>query len=98
MNQLSFITDDPAPVPIARASDPVTSQEAAQIITESGTREDNTREALALVQSEPGICGSEMPERLRKRLGELERDGFIKRGEPRESRLTGFRNATWWPK
>jgi hypothetical protein len=94
MHQTSFLDID---APIARASDPITSHQAAQEITRSGQRDDNTREALALVLATPGICGSEMPEHLRKRLGELEKAGFIRRGAMRESKVTGFNNSTWWP-
>jgi hypothetical protein len=97
MHQLSLIPDAEHQLPIARKSDPVTSVAAAQAITASGTREDNTRECLALVRREPGICGSEMPERLRKRLKELEAAGLVRRGEMRESKVSGFSNVTWWP-
>jgi hypothetical protein len=95
MHQLSFISES-SDVPIARASDPVTSKSAESEITNNGVRSQNTHEALVIVQAIPGICGSEMEERHRKRLRELERDGLIKRGEPRVA-ASGYLGVTWWP-
>jgi hypothetical protein len=99
MNQLSFLDTDAPQAPIARTSDPATSHEAGEAITANGKRDEFTAEALRLVRSAgpEGICGSEMDEHLRKRLTELEEAGLVRRGEPRVSKVTKFRNTTWWP-
>lgn len=87
----------------SRATDPPTSREAEHDITASGARAQMAATALRLVREHPGLTSNELEAlvgvsdgRVRKRLVELEREGLIRRGEARVSRVSGKRNQTWW--
>jgi hypothetical protein len=99
MHQINFLDEPAAAPPIARASDPTTSHDSAAQLDAKGLRDEYTAAALRMVREAgpEGICGSEMPDNLRKRLTELEESNLVRRGESRPSKTTGFSNTTWWP-
>lgn len=82
-----FHRAEPAPpvaTPAARASDPVTSHEAAEAITESGVRYGQQQRALAAVRCFPGRTSFELAlatgidrYELAKRLPEVRTTGLI---------------------
>lgn len=87
----------------SRATDPATSHEAERDITASGARAQMAATALRLVREHPGLTSNELEAlvgvsdgRIRKRLVELEREGLVRRGEARVSRVSGKRNQTWY--
>jgi hypothetical protein len=99
---------EPARVPIARASDPKTSHEAAQAITESGKRDDQLRQVEALVIAHPGATSLELAKytstldryAIARRLPELEAGNKVHKGLPRNSEVSGQKlkkAVTWWP-
>lgn len=88
--------------PLARPSDPETSQQAAEEIAR--VLPIRWMDTFRAVAREPGLTASEMERRdgvqrsdYGRRLGELARIGKICRGEPRKCRITGKQAATWWP-
>ncbi|MEO2046454.1 MAG: hypothetical protein ABGX16_07760 [Pirellulales bacterium] len=92
------------PYGLARTSDPVTSQQAADQIDTDGTLANMTRHVLELVRANPGSTGRELDElsdttdgQAHKRLSELERDCQVRRGDSRQCKISGRQAATWWP-
>jgi len=91
------------PKPIARASDPATSHEAA---AHMATRLGEAQEwALGILRANPGRTSNELDKiagtprgDVRKRLPELERAGLAYRDGVRVCGVTGFKAAVWWPK
>lgn len=91
--------------PRARASDPVTSHEAADRVTDDGIAHSQRAAILAKVRQLPGSTASEIGRALGqpgnhiacRRLPELEARTLVRRGAPRKCDVTGFRAATWWP-
>ena len=90
--------------PAARRTDPDTSREAANEITESGARGRMVRLAVRLVAQYPGRTSNELDrlaERpdgaIRKRLNDGRRLGLLRVGVERECTVTGRRCQTWWP-
>lgn len=97
------------PFPIARNTDPETSQAAAAKI--EGKLSERRRQTLELVKANPdktsgelGLLFLEKHRRLgsrvciltpHRRLGELERLHYVTRGEPRKCTDTGYLCATW---
>ncbi len=89
--------------PLARHSDPDTSHEAADLIKPSLNR--LRAWAVSCVLATPGLTARELserhcpgdPKRIDRRLGECERLGTVRRGEPRACTVGGRRAATWWP-
>ena len=89
--------------PLARATDPDTSHEAAEWIMQrlGGLH----KWAYKIVSKYPGGTSSEMSvaagevtnHRLSRRLGELEKMGLVVRGDARVCRVTGRKAATWRP-
>jgi hypothetical protein len=91
--------------PKARATDPVTSHEAAEQAERSGLIGKQQAEVLELVRSHSGCTSAELGELLgghgarfivARRLPELERLGKVRRGEKRTCRAHGTAAVTWW--
>ena len=87
----------------ARQLDPETSHEAAAYIESSGSAASHRAKATELVKSTPGLTCSEYAQQiginraaLSKRLPEIERHGYIRKGEPRIG-LGKVKESTWWP-
>ena len=88
---------------LARLGDPSTSKAAATELERSGAGGRMCRLALHLIKSNPGKTAKELEGirslddgQVRKRLTTFERQGFIRRGEPRSCTVSGRRAATWW--
>ena len=88
--------------PIARPEDPSSSHEAAQEITESGTRSAQCRAALELVRANPSSTSLELANlgdldryQLARRLADLRNAGQVENGEQRRCLVSG-RNALTW--
>ena len=93
--------------PIARATDPATSHEAAEHMNATGKRKRQQLVALDMVRRHPGLTADELAEfgpldryQLNRRLFDLEtaaKNGFdgVVRGPKRRSDKTG-RNASTW--
>lgn len=90
--------------PTHRSSDPDESRQPFD-------KETIRRECMKYIVANEGITSGELQtlaardganlsrqESLRKRLHEIERDGFIKRGPPRKDPASGRQQATWWLK
>ena len=71
----------------ARQTDPNTSHEAAVFIEDTGAAASHRAKATERVKATPALC---------KRLPEIERDGYIRKGEPRIGLGKG-KESTWWP-
>ena len=90
---------------LARRDDHPNSVAAAERM--SGERLTKSQEfALDAVRAFPGRTGNELnklrspaksPDKVRKRLRELERAGLIREGETRRCTVTDEMCATWWP-
>ncbi len=88
---------------LARATDPVTSHEAAEEHVESGrnaTQRAIVLEILGVLDGSTsgGLAAAMGVSRYltARRLPELEEAGSVRRGEPRPSQVTGRRGVTWW--
>src|SRR6185369_5161507 len=88
--------------PLARASDPATSHEAAAKM--SAHLGEAQAWALCVLRANPGKTSTELDKiaqtprgDVRKRLPELERAGLAYRDGTRVCEVTGFRAAIWWP-
>lgn len=89
--------------PIAANDDPETSHEAAREVTSSGERDRQAQLVLDHVRVWPGRTSAELSQGheldryvFARRLPELARLGFIKRGIARRCTATGRRAITWW--
>jgi hypothetical protein len=87
----------------ARQTDPNTSHEAAVFIEDTGAAASHRAKATERVKATPGLTCSEYAQQigidraaLSKRLPEIERDGYIRKGEPRIGLGKG-KESTWWP-
>lgn len=94
---------DTAFVPIARTTDPESSHEAAEEITNTGARLKQLQVVLEAVRERPGCTSLELSTRIRldryavaRRLPELEHAGFIRRGPIRLCSVGGRKGITWW--
>jgi hypothetical protein len=89
--------------PLARATDPETSKQAARRIAPQLQGLHETVERY--VRESPGMTCSELSEKYRqrdprtigRRMAEIEAKGFIRRGEARKCTITKMQAATWWP-
>lgn len=88
---------------LARKTDPETSHAAASgIAPHLGALQQAAADA---VRRWPGRTATELavnaghadPRVFNRRLGECERFGMVRRGEPRACKATGRQAATWWP-
>jgi hypothetical protein len=105
-----FDSVDPSPrlgdlsgPPIARATDPSTSHEAAEELTSSGERQRMMAVTLDGLRLHPGLTAKELEERLgfsdgavRKRLNDLRHAGHATNGLDRVCSLTGKKAQTWF--
>lgn len=90
---------------LARRSDPETSHEAAQEVTDSGSADQQRSIVAALVRKYPSRTSDELAQltprldrwQAARRLPEVERAGLIQRGEARHSEVSGRKGVTWWP-
>lgn len=93
---------DHAP-PLARSTDPATSHEAASRIVPHLQK--LHRWTIECVTESPGQTQAELgrkycpndPRKIGRRLVEVERKGFIRRGESRRCSVSGHTAATWFP-
>ena len=89
--------------PIARATDPATSHEAAEHMNATGKRKKQRQIAFEMVRQHPRLTADELAlysgkldrYQLNRRLPELETAGLVERCQARPSRFTG-RNASTW--
>lgn len=98
--QMSLIAD----TPIARRTDPDTSKLAAAVVTENGTRADQQKYVLAMVESNPGLTSAELAHRFHvdrympaRRLPELRSQLLVCNGEKRTCKQTNCIALTWYP-
>lgn len=85
----------------ARATDPLTSWEAAEKITDSGKAADQRAMAVWIVGQFPGKTSFELSKlcpldryQLARRLPECTE---VQKGEARDCTVTGHSAVTWWP-
>ncbi len=101
--------DPPRPItatepPLSHDSDPITSFQAAQEFQRSDKLAKHQQLVLDGVRRCPGGTHSEIAEvipeldwlQVVRRLSELERAAWIKKGEPRICTVRGSRCVTWW--
>ena len=88
--------------PIARPTDPETSHEAAESITDSGRRQSLAAQLLRVIKAQPGLTGGEISEvsgierwAVTKRLSDLKNNGQAIQGPARP--WHGKNQVTWWP-
>ena len=94
--------------PAAKRADAQSSHIAERKITESGARITQTQRVAVGVRRFPGYTASELADKsttmtemqIRRRLSDSASPevGLIKQGEMRESRITGRREVTWYPR
>ena len=90
--------------PAARTSDPSSSHDAAERVTDSGKRNANVVTVVDCVSKYPSntsgeiarLCGLERHEAAR-RTADAEHAGAVKKGEQRVCALSGRKAVTWWP-
>ena len=77
----------PNVAPLAAHADPMTSHRAASVLTRSGARDAQKREVLAALRRHPGVSSKQLAALAKldrhqcgRRLPDLERDGFVRRG------------------
>lgn len=87
----------------ARVADPLPSVRAARDANDSGRANGQAAWFLDRVTREPGLTASELAAAgpfdryaANRRLADLERRGFIQKGESRASAETGRLECTWW--
>lgn len=84
----------------ARASDPLTSWQSAEHITNSGKAADQRATAIQAVHAHPGLTSFELSQhcqldrfQLARRLPECK---SLVKGESRQCRVSGRQAVTWW--
>lgn len=90
---------------LRRNTDPEPSHLAAEEIVSSGRLGELQSWVLGLVEDYPGKTGSELAVAacvgesytIKRRLGELDKKGLIRRGEVRQCGVSARQAATWWP-
>jgi hypothetical protein len=99
---------EPARTPIARATDPKTSHQAAEAVTASGKRDEQIQQVLELVKAHPGSTSLELAQHTKildryaiaRRLPELEGEKKVYKGVPKEAVIDGKKQknaVTWFP-
>lgn len=85
-----------------RRSDPQTSAFAAGLITNAGIRAKQTKSVLMFLIDHPNSTSAELAKVMRvdrymtaRRLPELEKSGFAKRGASRKCTARGTKAITW---
>lgn len=105
MTQLSFLDGSGhLSEPLARRTDPITSHLAAKKHRDSGKADCHAAIVLAEVRKIPGETSAELAQwsgldrhEAARRLSDLERKGFVKKGDKRICRLRGSLMVTWFP-
>lgn len=87
-------------LPIARATDPQNSHDAAEKITKSGLRHSQQQTLVAAIYQRPGLTWGELGEATGiknpwRRCSELVRMGFVHTGT--RAKYHGYWQATYWP-
>ncbi len=89
--------------PLAHRGDPQTSYEAAEHLTRSGRLGAQQRAVLEALHQCDGATHAELGAFMglhwltpARRLPELERAGFVRKGEPRICTIKGSKCCTWW--
>lgn len=102
MNQPDLFTDAQVH-PRARKSDPLTSHLAAAEGEKSGRFKAQAKQVLEAVKAFPGRTSRELAREAKmdryvfaRRLPELETDGEVRKGEPRECWVGKRQAVTWW--
>jgi len=90
--------------PIVRSSDPLSSFEAAEEVTQSGLRQHQAQRCLQGVERYPGKTSRELARLIdldryavARRLPDLEHDGHIRKGTARPCEIGRRQAVTWWP-
>jgi hypothetical protein len=98
----SDLTKPPSAKSLARRTHPETSKQAASEVMPN--LQPLRERAYNAVAQHPGLTYSELSEALQmrdprsigRRLPELEKEGLLRRGDPRHCEITGKRAATWY--
>jgi hypothetical protein len=100
-DQLDLFT---RPVARARATDPLTSFQAAGAVERTGRAASDRAKCMEVVRKHPGLTSGEIAELAglerhasARRLPELRSAGMVRNGDARKCRLTGNQSLTWWP-
>jgi hypothetical protein len=108
MNEFLFDmpADDKAPdenKPLAHRGDPQTSRDAAEHLQRSGRLATQQQAVLEALRQCDGATHAELGAFMglhwltpARRLPELERAGFVRKGEPRICTIKGSKCCTWW--
>lgn len=93
-----------APRPMSRRHDPETSRIAAERLRASGALGKQAAAVLEAVRQHPGSTAVEIAQRagidrhaVSRRLPELQRQGKVRRGPPRDCTVNGRPQSTWRP-
>jgi DNA-binding MarR family transcriptional regulator len=104
MQQLDMLTPTPLPRGLTRRTDPETSRIAAERLRASGALGRQAEAVLAAVTRWPGSTAVELARHAQldryavsRRLPELQRQGRVRRGPPRECTVNGRPQSTWRP-
>ena len=83
----------------------ITSREALNYVTASGTRETQERMVAKAIAQHPGMTASELDAILhlgcvsiRRRLSDMKKDGMALQGAPRRTKGSIRREMTWFPR
>lgn len=89
--------------PSHRNTDPPTSAEAEAEITADGTRENQAKRVLRLVERHNGYTSAELAHigdldrhMVARRLPDLWQNGYVIKGAPRQCGISRRRAVTWW--
>lgn len=106
--QQRTLFDDQSTRGMHRKTDPETSRTAAAEVVTTGTASSQRSILLSTVRAMPGQtsdeygalidCGPQSRHIAARRLPELASAGLVRRGESRQSTLSGRKAVTWWPR
>jgi hypothetical protein len=90
--------------PAARANDPQSSHDAAELHTASGARQCHIEIVVAAVRAFEGLTSAEIADRTglerheaARRLPDAEKAGAVRKGGARKCSISGKLVTTWWP-
>jgi CRP-like cAMP-binding protein len=88
---------------MARATDPITSHQAAAQAEASGSAGCQRHKCLLAVRERPGMTSAEVAivagvqrHTAARRLPELRGNGLVRNGEKRDCQVCGTASMTWW--
>ena len=91
-------------IPSSHATDPITSLIAEDRVNRTGVRGKQCRQVFEALQRNPGSTSAELAYLMdvdrvmpARRLPDLEKLGFVKKGDIRHCAATGSQCVTWWP-